>query len=188
MTSIGDPRSPTHGNGAASHETVLDVGTERVARVYAEALLGAATQHNQADEVLEELDTLVGPVFRADPHFGAFFASSAIGRDRKAQVIRSLFDGKASPVFVNGLLVLNDHERLDLLRPIAAAYRALRDQRAGRMRVQVRSAVPLAEPEQEQLRQELRATFHKEPILEMQIDPELLGGMVVRVGVWLYDH
>jgi F-type H+-transporting ATPase subunit delta len=191
MIPFGDPgHLPAGGTGDGQplHETVLDVGTQRVARVYAEALLGAATQQGKADEVLEEFETLVGPVFHADLNFEAFFASGAIGRDRKAQVIHSLFDGKASDVFINGLLVLNDHERLDLLRPIAQAYREMRDQRAGRMRVQVSSAIPLAEDQQEKLRQELRAAFDKEPILDVQVDPDLLGGMVVRVGDWLYDH
>jgi F-type H+-transporting ATPase subunit delta len=83
---------------------------------------------------------------------------------------------------------LNDHERLDLLRPIVAAFRELRDQRAGRMRVQVRSAVPLPDDQREQLLQQLRATFHTEPLLETQVDDDLLGGLVVRVGDWLYDH
>jgi F-type H+-transporting ATPase subunit delta len=55
------------------------------------------------------------------------------------------------------------------------------------MRVQVQSAVALAQDQQERLRAELQAAFHKEPVLETQVDPNLLGGMVVRVGDWLYD-
>src|SRR5262249_19237563 len=113
--------------------------------------------------------------------------SGAIGRGHKATVIQSLFGSRASELFVNFLLVLNDHERLDLIRPILAAYRDLRDERAGRMRVQVRTVVPLPDDQRQRLLHQLRESFHKEPLLETRLDPDLLGGMVVRVGDWVYD-
>jgi F-type H+-transporting ATPase subunit delta len=175
-------------NGAPLHPTVLDVGTQRVAKVYAEAILRAADLRHQGDEILEMLDSLVNDVLRADPRLEAFLSSGAIGKQAKAAVIHSVFSGRASELFIHSLSVLNDHERLDLLRPIVAAYRELRDQQAGRMRVQVRSAVPLPDDQRERLLQQLRETFHKEPLLETQVDQDLLGGMVVRVGDWLYDH
>ncbi|HEV3255632.1 MAG TPA: ATP synthase F1 subunit delta [Gemmataceae bacterium] len=167
--------------------STADVGEQRVARVYAEALLNAAQKHNQADEVLEELASLVGDVFRADPQLEAFFSSGAIGRDRKAGVIRSVFDNRASELLVNFLLVLNDHERLNLLRPMLAAARELRDQRARRVRVEVQTAVPMAEDQRERLRRQLHDALHLEPLLDARVDPDLLGGLVVRVGDWLYD-
>jgi len=176
------------GNDAARTETVVDVGTQRVARIYAEAVLGAAEKQKQSGEILEELEALTQQVFRADPHFQAFLASSAMGRERKAHVIRKAFENRASELLVNFLLVLNEHERLDLLQPITTAYRDLRDERGGRVRVQVSTAVPLPDDQRERLRQQLAESLHKDPVLELQIDPELLGGMVVRVNDWLYDY
>jgi len=180
--------SPTPANGAPLHPTVLDVGTQRVAKVYAEAILRAADLRDQGDETLEALESLVNDVLSADPHLDAFWSSGAVGKQAKGDVIRSVFTGRASDLFVKALLVLNDHDRLGLLRPIAAAYRELRDQQAGRVRVEVRSAVPLPEEQRRRLVEQLRETFHKEPLLETQVDNNLLGGMVVRVGDWLYDH
>jgi F-type H+-transporting ATPase subunit delta len=164
-----------------------DVGAQRVARTYAEAFLNAAAKQGQADAGLEELDFLVDELFKADPQFEDFLSSGAIGRDRKAQVLRSVFESRASALVYNFLQVLNTHERLDLLRPIRAQAHELQDERAGRMRVDVRSAAALPDDQRERLRQELRDTFRREPILEMQVDPDLLGGLVVRVGDWLYD-
>jgi F-type H+-transporting ATPase subunit delta len=164
-----------------------DVGSQRVAKVYAEALLNAAEKEGQGDAVIEELETLVRDVFGADPKIEAFFASAAIGRKAKADVIRNVFQGKTSQLFFNFLLVLNDHERLDLLRPILAAARELRDQRARRIRVLVRSAAPLPEDQCQRLARELHDAFQLEPVLETRVEPELLGGVVVKVGDWLYD-
>ena len=111
-----------------------------------------------------------------------------MGRDRKAHVIRKAFENRASELIVNFLLVLNEHERLDLLKPITVAYSDLRDERGGRVRVQVLTAVPLPDDQRERLRQQLAENLHKEPVLETDVDPELLGGMVVRVNDWLYDY
>jgi F-type H+-transporting ATPase subunit delta len=188
MTQPGEQGRQAALQEAAHHETVMDVGTQRVAQVYAEALLRAADRRGVADDVLEELETLTKQVFQQSPEFETFLSSGAVDRRRKADLIRSTFEGRADEVFVDALLVLNEHERLDLLRPIATAYRELRDQRAGRMRVQVRTATALPDDQRQRLLQQLRETFHKEPILESQIEPELLGGMVVQVGDWLYDH
>jgi F-type H+-transporting ATPase subunit delta len=90
-------------------------------------------------------------------------------------------------LLVNFLLVLNDHDRLDLLRGIHQAVHELQDERAGKIKVVVRSAVPLPDDQGEQLRQQLRASYHKDPVLQLQVDPELLGGLVVKIGDWLYD-
>jgi F-type H+-transporting ATPase subunit delta len=169
-------------------ETVLDPSALRIARVYAEALFRATAKRNQADELLEELDTLLSRVFTADPQLEVFLASSAIDRPTKAAAIRGAFENRSSELLVNALLVLNEHERLDVLRAIVAAYRDIRDQQSGRMRVRVKSATPLPDDQRERLLERLRQTFHKEPILDVQVDAELLGGMVVRVGDWLYDR
>jgi F-type H+-transporting ATPase subunit delta len=169
------------------HASTVDVGAQRIAQVYAEALLNAAAKKGQVEAVLEELDSLIRDLFGANPQFEAFLASSAISRDEKTKVLRAIFQGRASDLFTDFLMVLNHHERLDLLRPILMAARELYDQRARRLRVQVRSAVPLPDDQRDRLLHELRQTFHLEPVLQAQVDPDLLGGMVVRVGDWVYD-
>jgi F-type H+-transporting ATPase subunit delta len=171
----------------ADHPHTVDVTAQRVARVYAEALLKSAQKQNAADEVLEDLQGLVQDVFQKQPLFEVFLGSYAIGRKHKTAVLQSAFKDRINPIFFNFLMVLNAHDRLELLRPIRAAYRELNDQRARRFRVEVRSAVPLPEDQRHRLSQELRETFRLEPILEEKVAPDLLGGMTVRVGDWLYD-
>src|SRR5919198_5644394 len=159
-------------NGTAQprQETVLDDTARRVARVYAQALLDAATQRQQAAEVLDELNSLVHDVLGRDPALEAFLTSPAVGRDRKEKVIKDAFDGRADEVFVNFLLVLNRHDRLEVIRAVAQEYRELYDERAGRMPVEVESAVPLASDQEERLRHELRARFKdREPVLTTRV-------------------
>ena len=180
--------TPEQAAGAGSPvRPVFDVSSQRIATVYAEALLAAAQRRNQVDEVLEEFDSLLTDVFRAFPEFETFCTGGAISRRARAEVVQRVLGGRASEVFVNFLLVLNDHDRLDLLHGIHQAAHELQDERAGKVQVVVRSAVPLPEAQRELLRQQLQATFHKEPILQTRVDAELLGGLIVKVGDWLYD-
>jgi F-type H+-transporting ATPase subunit delta len=165
----------------------MDVGSQRIGKVYAEALLNTAEQKGRASEILQEFDALVIDLFRRDPDLEKFFASSAIGHDRKQEILEKTFKGRADDVFVDFLLVLNKHDRLDVIRAVHAAYRELFDERAGRIRVQVRSAVPLATDQAEALRQEIRSKFAKEPVLDARVDPDLIAGMVVQVGDWRLD-
>jgi F-type H+-transporting ATPase subunit delta len=172
---------------AARPHTVLDPSAGRIARVYAEALYRAASKRGQVDELLEELQSLIDDVFPADAAFESFLYSAIIGREQKGELIDRTFKEKGSELFVNALGVLNDHERLDLLRPIVAEYQQMRDEHAGLVRVLVETPVPLADDQRLRLERELKESLHKTPRIETRIDPDLLGGMVVWVDGWLYD-
>jgi F-type H+-transporting ATPase subunit delta len=172
---------------AAYRETVLDAGTRRVAKVYAEALINAAEKHGRGDSVVEELDTLVDDVFRSQPDLERFLSSAAVRRDQKARVIGAAFEHKTDPLFVDFLRVLNKHDRLGVIRAIRSICHEIRDQRARRVRVKVRSAVPLDDGQLDRIRHDLRSTFSLEPLLESTVDAALLGGVVIQVGDWLFD-
>jgi F-type H+-transporting ATPase subunit delta len=167
-------------------EGTADVSAQRVARTYAEALLNAAEKQGQAEEVLEELQELAQAV-RRDPTVAAFFGSGMVPRDRRRAALRATFEGRASDLVTSFLLVLNEHERLEVWRTAITAYRDLYDQRRGVVRVQVRSAAPLPDDQRERLLEELRRNMLLKPVLEVAVDPDLLGGLIVRAGDWLYD-
>jgi F-type H+-transporting ATPase subunit delta len=172
---------------AVRHQTVLDSTGQRVAKVYAEALLRTAAQRGEGAELRDELQALVGDVFRREPALEVFLTNPAIGRDRKAALIKQTFEGRCSDLLLDFLNVLNNHDRLDVLRGSADVYRDLVDRSENRMQVRVRTAVPLADDQRERLTGQLRETFGKEPVLHASVEPELLGGLVVQVDDWVYD-
>ncbi len=169
------------------HATVFDDATRHVARIYAESLLAAADKRQQTQEVLEQLEELVREVLARDPAFALFLASAVVSRDHKRETLRRAFEGKVNEVLYHFLLVLNDHDRLDIIREVSVLMRDIYERRAGRMHVEVKSAIALDDEQRERLRRELRDKFHREPILSVRVDPELLGGLVVKVDDWVYD-
>jgi F-type H+-transporting ATPase subunit delta len=164
-----------------------DVSARRIARVYATALLDTAEKQGQADTVLAELESLVRDVFEKEPRLEVLLSGAAVGRLARAAVLHKIFAGRASQLFTNFILVLNDHERLDLLRPILTAAIELNDQRRRRLRMLVFSAVPLPDEIRQRLENGVRTFFHLEPVLIPQVDPALLGGLKVRIGDMQYD-
>jgi F-type H+-transporting ATPase subunit delta len=184
------PNATAHDFDPTRAPSVFDIDVLGVARVYAEALLRAADKKGVADELQESFDALVGnPLRRVDGTTDAatLLASAMIPRGKRADVIDKLFRGRADDVFVNFLHVLNDHNRLDLLRPVAAMYRESRDELLRRVRVVVRSAVPLTDDQREQVKALAAEVYHLEPVVVEQTDPNLIGGLQVQIGDRLID-
>src|SRR3954454_12375255 len=87
--------------GEPPMQGTTDVGAQRVALVYAEALFKAATAQGQADETLDELRSLIQDVFAAQPELEKLLGSPALGRDRRAALINKALQGRASERFLN---------------------------------------------------------------------------------------
>lgn len=168
--------------------TVFEDEAPEAARSYAEALVNAAAAEGQVDAVLGELDAILADVFGQHRPFADLLTSPSIRPDAKDRILTVAFEGRALPTVVRFLRVLNRHGRIGLLAPIVRQARALWDRRQGRQPVTVRSAVPLDDAEQDALRHRLsRLVGGAIPVLHLEVDPSLIGGLVVQVGDDLYD-
>jgi F-type H+-transporting ATPase subunit delta len=169
------------------HPTVLDTSVVQLARVYAVALMKAVAKANQADAVIEEYESFLHDVIDRNPQFETVLNSSIIARADKGATIRKTFEGRASTIFLNFLLVLNDHGRLNLLRSVLQQLKSIRDEALGLVPVYVRAAVPLTTNDENTLRDRLTAVVAGQPVIHSEVDPSLLGGLVIRVGDTVYD-
>ena len=159
----------------------------RVARVYAEALLNVAEGMGKADEVGQELQSLVADVYSTSPDIEEALASPVIKRTAKVSVLEHAFRGKVSDLTFNFLHVLNSKDRLSLVRHVAAALRGLVDERAKRVRVTVKTATPLTDEQTERLKTTIGQATGLDPVLNIRVDADLLGGMIVQVGDTVFD-
>jgi F-type H+-transporting ATPase subunit delta len=158
----------------------------RIARVYAESLLGLAARSNEQDTVGEELRT-VSEAMRKNPRIAVAFANPAISGKDRLGLLAKAFEHNSSDLFKKFLGVLNAKGRLANLPDISAAYQAIRDTQAGRVRVLVRAAVPLTGEQEQRLKNTLTQKLNKQPILNVRLEPELLGGLIVQIGDRVYD-
>ena len=156
-----------------------------VARVYATAFLDAVG--GDADGALEEFTSFLDDVLAANPDFESFLMSGFFNRDEKIRLIASVVGKFGSESFVSFLRVLAQHERLELLPLILGESWIQHEQRQGKQRVQVRSAVKLSAEKLETIRQELDKSLPFEPIVITSVDPTLIGGIVIQIGDTVYD-
>lgn len=164
-----------------------DSTAQRVARVYAEALYSEAEKQNAVQSVIEELEFLIFEVVPQDPVVRNFFLGGVVGRKSRDIVLKKVFEGKLSELALHFILVLSDHERLELIRPVLSVYRTLLEERSGQVRVLVWSAVPLPEDQKERLIEQMKTLTKRQPVLIPKVDPDMLGGLIVQVGDWRYD-
>src|SRR5262249_11842861 len=136
---------------------------------------------------LGELEALVQTAEAPRSEVRQFFASGVIGRRTRDEVIVKVFEGRVHPLLINFLRVLNDHDRTTLIPAILFAAKQRRDRRAKRLPVVVSAAVPLADDQVERIRQAVRQSLQLEPLVETKVDPDLLGGVMLRVGDWVFD-
>src|SRR5438046_10041667 len=102
--------------------SVFDVDVLRIARVYAQALLKAAQKVDNVDLMQEYFDGLFGSSRRDGDDLATLLLSGAIPVGRRADIIRNAFGGRVGDLFLNFLLVLNEHNRLDLIHAGGATY------------------------------------------------------------------
>jgi F-type H+-transporting ATPase subunit delta len=177
---------------AQASQRGFDAGREHLGTVYAQALLGASEKAGITEQVMAELDSLVNDVFLKLPSFQQILSAPKIPTEEKERLIERVFANetgtvRASKVLVNALKVMARHGRIDVLTDVRDSFRRLFNELRGRVEVQVRSASALDNGALEQIAQQLRARLGRQVDLKVTVDPELLGGIVVRVGDTLLD-
>lgn len=152
-----------------------------VAKVYARAMLDLAQQSESSAEVLEELDAILAQA-EASEELSDFLSNPVLDIGARRESLEVIFRGRVSDMTLDSIQVINRKGRLQLLPVIAEAYRAELRERQGLVEVHVTSAVPLPEAQRQRLLAAIdRQTGKKSQIVET-VDPDILGGLVVRVG------
>lgn len=172
---------------SAKHETVMDVTEERIARVYAQAFLGAIEKSADADGMVEELWSIASDVLGRFPKLEQTLRSSLVSQEQKEQLLGRIFGGKASKEVLNFLKVLSRHGRLGIVRHAARLATKLHAERRGMTDVEVRVAAPLDESMLAEIEDRLRKFLNTEPVLNVSVDPALIAGIVIRVGDRVFD-
>lgn len=152
-----------------------------VARVYAQSLLALAEEAGNADEIQTELAALAGEVAQSD-ELAAFLGSPLVGESERAEALETIFRGRLSDLLLDTLQVMNEKGRLGLVRALDAALQEELDRLRGRVDVEVTTAVSLSDELRDRLRSVVAERTGKHPRLTESVDPEILGGMVLRIA------
>jgi F-type H+-transporting ATPase subunit delta len=158
----------------------------RYARALADVVL-SPTSRVEPSRILTDLRGFQ-ELLTASPELTSALESPAVKRPRKRGVIDRLARQlDLSPVARNFLLVLADHRRLGELGGAVTAFEKIVDERLGRLQVDVASAGPLQPSQQQALARRLQSITGKDVRLNVTVDGDLMGGVVLRLGSTVYD-
>ena len=155
--------------------------TTTIAHPYAEALVQIGQERGIVDEIRESLDFLAEYLER-NKDFRAFFESPRIDPEVKQSIVDKAFADKLSDPVTNLLGLLIEKSRHRVLPEIIETFRAMHDEVSGRLTVPLRTAKPIGAEATGRIADRLSKTLGREVILETEVDPALLGGIVLHVG------
>jgi F-type H+-transporting ATPase subunit delta len=153
---------------------------------YAQALFSVAEAEGVLEDVEDELFRFARTVERQSELREAL-TDLALPPERKRAVLTDLLGEKASPHTFNLLAFMVESGRARDLRAIVDRLVELAEERRERAVAEVRTAVPLTEERQRRLATALSKATGKRVDLRVLVDPEVVGGVVARVGDQVFD-
>lgn len=159
-----------------------------IARRYARAVALLARPQGSLAAVTRDVAAFA-QACRQAPGLAATLESPAFSLAERNKVLQTvLVRLGAQPMARNFLALVLEKGRIGAISGIATELIAIDDESVGRARAEVRSATPLDAVTVLELQAQLRtATGAREVVLQQQVDPSLIGGVVARVGDRVYD-
>jgi len=157
------------------------VKAEQLPKSYAKAIFEAAFE--KWIDALRQVQTAL----EADPQLVYALTDPNRGVDDKRELVRSLLPEQPVQEMENIVLLLSGEGRLGMLGEILAEFERLVTSREQRVTAIVTTAVPLTEDEEEAMVERLMGLYGSRLEFEFVVEPEILGGVIVRVGGKVVD-
>ena len=157
-----------------------------IARRYATALYEEADQTGALEAVDDDV-LMLRRSFESNRELSRFFGSPVIPQEKKEDVVQTLLDGRVEPLLVQFLRLLVQKDRETMTKAILDQYQALRDEHRGIVDATVQVARPLTDEDRQALIDALEDRTGQSVRLRVEEEPDLIGGLVVRIGDRVFD-
>lgn len=143
-----------------------------------------ALETGQLDRWQSDLEVMAGVL--KDAEVVSFLENPRVSHERKTELLRLALRGVA-PAALNLARLLAARNRLRMIPDLVTEYRRLVYAHKGMVEADVITAVPLTEPEKERIGRGVALITGKTVMLDLKVNPDIMGGLVVRVGDKLMD-
>jgi F-type H+-transporting ATPase subunit delta len=157
-----------------------------VARRYATALYEEADASGALEDVDDDVLMLRESLESTD-ELARFFKSPVIPKEKKDSVIQTLLGDRVDELLVRFLRLLVHKDRETMAKEVLDAYQSLRDEQRGIVDAHVMVAHPLSDEDRDAIVDVLEAQTGKQVRLHLTEEPDLIGGLVVRIGDHVFD-
>ena len=158
-----------------------------VSKVYGDALFETAMERDEVDTLFEEVNVLV-PILKDNPELLTLLGNPQVVKEEKVAIIHQIFDHKVAEDLMGFLTIIVEKDRQKDLIPIFEYFIGTVKEFKKIGAAYVTSAVELkAEQKAGLLEKLLASTPYVEFEMHYEVVPELLGGMVIRIGDHVVD-
>ena len=172
----------------AKQETpeLISTDQQQLGEVYAKALFGIGEKSGSTEALIGELKSInqaIGDL----PQLSDALTAPQISVDQKVALVEKAFSGKTSPAMLNFLKVVVQKDRFACLPAVAVSAQQMHDQLSGKIQATVSTAQDIDDDTRKAIADQLSQKLGKEVELQTDVDPSIIGGVVVRVGDTVYD-
>ncbi|MGH7546032.1 MAG: ATP synthase F1 subunit delta [Gemmatimonadota bacterium] len=157
-----------------------------VARGYADALLALALREGEIDAYSQAIHDLA-ELLRGEPSLRRFLETPRVRVSEKKETLRRAFGASVPERFLRFLYVVLDKGRQRILPHIATEFGGLVDTHLGRVHVEIVLAMPPDDALRKRLVAEIEKSQGRAVVPRFRVDPEILGGLIFRVGDRVMD-
>lgn len=157
-----------------------------VSTTYAQAIFEVATEIDSLDQIKDELE-FINESFKTHPEFYEVFRTPKISKEERKSIIVKVFGDKVSKEVMNFMKILIDKRRGAAIESIYNEFVDMVDDHKGVVKAVVESAIPMTDEEQNALTEKLAKVTGQEVHLKAVVKPEVIGGLVVRIGDKVID-
>ena len=154
---------------------------------YAEAFLQVAESRQEVDQVVDQAKAVLA-LWHESPELRQAMASPVLEVDAKKAALEKLFTDQLTPSFLNLLKLLADRQRIGVLDAVLDRMLELYREQRNIALANVTSATALSEEQQAELSKKVQAVAGTDKLeIQVSVDPDLIGGFVVKVGSKVID-
>jgi F-type H+-transporting ATPase subunit delta len=158
---------------------------EEIAQVYARSLFEVAKEQSKLDVIKEQLGQFADALDE-NRELATFFFAPYFSTQEKEDGLGRLLDG-ADPVVENFLKVLIENHRVPVIFRVRREFETLFDQENSLLPVTITSAVQLDDATVKSIGDAIGKQTGQQVELTANVDPDVLGGLIVRVGNSILD-
>lgn len=158
-----------------------------VASRYALALFETARQRGHEEAVAQGLFSAVS-VLRQSDKLGSVLQHPLLSCQDKKRLLLKALGEKYSPLFEDFIELLLERKRLNMLPWIAQQFDKKSREVRGEVKAKVVSAIPISDSQEKSLERILSEATEKKVTVDVSVDPNILGGLVIRIEDKVLDH
>tara|TARA_R110001583_G_scaffold103863_3_gene251143 strand:+ start:29914 stop:30471 length:558 start_codon:yes stop_codon:yes gene_type:complete len=158
----------------------------RAAVRYAKAILSFALEQTKDVEVNEDM-LLIDTTIEESKDLQLLLNSPVIKSELKKVALKEIFTPKVTSLTIGLIDLLIDNKRLSILSDVAKKYTVLYDKLKGIEVAKVTTAIPLTEALNKQVLSKVKEITGKDATIENSINPDIIGGFILRIGDVQYD-